>query len=191
MDADDLCWMDACELEQRYQRRDVSPVEVVDALISRIERLNPGLNAFITITADSARTEARRAERDFHRGERLSRLHGIPVAIKDVISTRGIRTTMGSAIYRDFIPDDDAFVVRRLKEAGAIIIGKTHTHEFAFAPVMSDTWFAVAHRGFYRSDAKSTARFADTCDGRPRRRRRRFSSVLQADRENVRWRSRA
>ena len=141
MDADDLCWMDACELEQRYQRRDVSPVEVVDALISRIERLNPGLNAFITITADSARTEARRAERDFHRGERLSRLHGIPVAIKDVISTRGIRTTMGSAIYRDFIPDDDAFVVRRLKEAGAIIIGKTHTHEFAFAPVMSDNPF--------------------------------------------------
>lgn len=141
MEADALCALDACALRERYDRGDVSPLDVVDALLERIERLNPALNAFITVTGDRARAEARQAERDLRNGKDRGRLHGIPVAIKDVIDTRGVRTTMGSGFYRDFVPPDDALVVKRLKEAGAIVIGKTHTHEFAFAPVMSDNAF--------------------------------------------------
>ena len=138
MNSDDLCWIDACDLQRHYRQRELSPIDVVDALIARIELVNPLINAFVTVTADEARADARRAEEDLRRGIECGPLHGIPVAIKDVISTGGIRTTMGSALYRNFVPDDDAFVVQRLKRAGAIIIGKTHTHEFAFAPVMSD-----------------------------------------------------
>jgi aspartyl-tRNA(Asn)/glutamyl-tRNA(Gln) amidotransferase subunit A len=141
MGADALCALDACALGERYARGEVSPVEVIDACLARIERLDPVLNAFITVTDEAARAEARQAERALQRGESNGRLHGIPVAIKDVIRTRGVRTTMGSSFYRDFVPQDDAAVVERLKREGAIVVGKTHTHEFAFAPVMSDNAF--------------------------------------------------
>src|SRR5580704_2774081 len=113
-------------------KKQVSPVELTKLYLSRIERLNPKLNAFLTVASESALAEAQSAERELIRGKRRGALHGIPVALKDNISTRNLRTTMGSAILRDFVPREDATVVRKLRQAGAILIGKTNLHEFAY-----------------------------------------------------------
>src|SRR5271165_3453511 len=120
------------ELGQRLRRREVSPVEITQDCLSRIERLNPALNAFITVMAESALAEARRAEAEILRGEWRGALHGVPVALKDLIDTAGVRTTAGSALYKDRVPTQDAEVVRRLREAGAVIVGKNNLHEFAY-----------------------------------------------------------
>jgi aspartyl-tRNA(Asn)/glutamyl-tRNA(Gln) amidotransferase subunit A len=109
----------------------VSPVELVHACLGRIESQNPVLNAFITVTAESALREARAAEAEMRRGEWRGPLHGIPMAIKDMIDTRGVRTTGASAVYLDRIPEADAAVVSRLRRAGAILLGKLNMQEFA------------------------------------------------------------
>ena len=121
----------AVELADLIRARKVSPLEVLDAHLAVIARLNPKLNAVVTLAADTAREAARAAEAAVTRGETLGALHGLPVAIKDVTRTKGIRTTFGSPLFANFVPDDDAEVVRRLKAAGAIIVGKTNTPEFA------------------------------------------------------------
>lgn len=113
-------------------KKKISPVELTQFYLTRIERLNSKLNAFITVASESALTEARAAERELRRGGRRGPLHGIPVALKDNIWTRNLRTTMGSAILRDFLPPEDATAVRRLRRAGAIVLGKTNLHEFAY-----------------------------------------------------------
>ena len=113
-------------------KKKVSPIELTKLYLSRIERLNPKLNAFITVASESALEEARAAERELVGGRRRSVLHGIPIALKDNIWTRNFRTTMGSLILRDFLPSEDATVVRRLHRAGAIVLGKTNLHEFAY-----------------------------------------------------------
>jgi aspartyl-tRNA(Asn)/glutamyl-tRNA(Gln) amidotransferase subunit A len=120
------------ELAQRLRRRAVSPVEVTQECLGRIERLNPALNAFITVTAESALAEARRAEAEIRRGEWRGLLHGVPVALKDLIDTAGVRTTAASALYKDRVPKQDAEVVCRLRQAGAVIVGKNNLHEFAY-----------------------------------------------------------
>jgi aspartyl-tRNA(Asn)/glutamyl-tRNA(Gln) amidotransferase subunit A len=109
----------------------VSPVELVHACLARIESQNPVLNAFVTVTAESALREARAAEAEMRRGEWRGPLHGIPMAIKDMIDTRGVRTTGASAVYLDRIPEADAAVVSRLRRAGAILLGKLNMQEFA------------------------------------------------------------
>lgn len=124
----------AAELAALIRQGEVSPVEVVRAALERIESLNGELNAFLTITADAALDAAREAERAVASGRDLGPLHGVPVGVKDIIETAGVRTTCGSKLLRDHIPERDAAVVRRLKEAGAIVVGKTNTHEFAFGP---------------------------------------------------------
>jgi amidase len=121
----------ACELASLIKTRAVSPVEVLDAHLATIERVNPKLNAIVTLAADAARTAAREAEAAIMRGDKVGPLHGLPVAIKDITPTAGIRTTYGSPLYKDNVPDADAEVVRRLKAAGAIILAKTNTPEFA------------------------------------------------------------
>ncbi len=113
-------------------KKKVSPIELTRLYLSRIERLNPKLNAFITVASESALAEARAAERELLRGRRRGALHGIPIALKDNIYTRNLRTTMGSLILRDFVPSEDATVVRKLRRAGAIVLGKTNLHEFAY-----------------------------------------------------------
>jgi aspartyl-tRNA(Asn)/glutamyl-tRNA(Gln) amidotransferase subunit A len=113
-------------------KKKVSPTELTRLYLSRIERLNPKLNAFITVASESALAEARAAERELLRGRRRGALHGIPIAMKDNIYTRNLRTTMGSLILRDFVPSEDATVVRKLRRAGAIVLGKTNLHEFAY-----------------------------------------------------------
>ncbi len=121
----------AGELAALIRTRKISPVEVLDAHLAVIARINPRLNAFVTLAAEPARAAAQAAEAMVRSGAQLGPLHGLPVAIKDVTLTAGIRTTHASPLYRDFVPDTDAEVVRRLKQAGAIVIGKTNTPEFA------------------------------------------------------------
>jgi amidase len=121
----------ATELAALIAARKVSPVEVLDAHLATIARVNPKLNAVVTLAADQAREAAGAAEAAVVRGEKLGALHGLPILIKDTTRTKGIRTTFGSPLYKDFVPDEDAEAVRRLKAAGAIVIGKTNTPEFA------------------------------------------------------------
>ena len=110
----------------------VSPVELTTDCLARIEKLNPRLNAFITVTAESALAQARQAEAEIRRGDWRGPLHGIPLALKDLIDTAGVRTTAASLLFKDRVPTEDAEVVRRLKAAGAVLLGKQNLHEFAY-----------------------------------------------------------
>lgn len=112
--------------------RRVSPVELTEACLARIEAVEPRLNAFVTVTGDLARAQARDAEGEIAAGRYRGPLHGIPVAVKDLFATKGIRTTAGSRILANWIPDEDATVVRKLREAGAVLLGKLGLHEFAY-----------------------------------------------------------
>jgi amidase len=117
----------ARELARLIRTRAVSPVEVLDAHLDVIERVNPKLNAIVTLAADVARDVAQRAEDAVMKGEPLGPLHGLPVAIKDVTPTAGIRTTFASLLYKGHVPAEDAEVVCRLKTGGAIVLAKTNT----------------------------------------------------------------
>ena len=134
---------DALTLAQRIRTKQVSPVAVVDAVLERIEALQPTVNAFITVTADEAREAARRAEAAVMAGEPLGPLHGVPFSVKDLLFTRGGRTTMGSRIFADQVPGEDAVPVRRLREAGAILVGKTTTPEFGHKPLTDSPLFGA------------------------------------------------
>jgi amidase len=126
----ELCFLTARELAVRLRRREVSAREVTEAHLRQIERLNPKVNAIVTLTADQALADASAADDRMAHGEAVGALHGIPVAHKDLFETKGVRTTFGSPIYADYVPDFDALPVRRLKEAGAVSLGKTNTPEF-------------------------------------------------------------
>jgi aspartyl-tRNA(Asn)/glutamyl-tRNA(Gln) amidotransferase subunit A len=120
------------EASQLVHARKISPVELTRACLGRIEQLNPKLNAFITVTADSALAEARAAEEEIHRGHWKGPLHGIPLALKDLLDTAAVRTTAASGLFKDRVPLEDAEVVRRLKAAGAVLLGKLNLQEFAY-----------------------------------------------------------
>ena len=126
----DLCFMPATKLVPLIARGAVSPLEVVQAVLARLERVNPRLNAYCTVAAEQAVDTAKRATAAARRRARLGPLHGVPVSIKDLTPTKGIRTTWGSKIFEHHVPDEDALVVARLKAAGAIVLGKTNTPEF-------------------------------------------------------------
>jgi len=123
----DLCWMTARALRDALAVRQVSAVEVLTAHLRQIERVNPQLNAIVTLAADAAMRTARELDRQ---PGPIGPLHGVPVAIKDLVETAEIRTTYGSRIYGDHVPDADALIVRRLRSAGAVVVGKTNTPEF-------------------------------------------------------------
>jgi aspartyl-tRNA(Asn)/glutamyl-tRNA(Gln) amidotransferase subunit A len=120
------------ETSELLRKRELSPVELTKECLAQIEKLNPTLNAFITVTADSALQQARTAEDEIGRGHWRGPLHGIPVALKDLIDTAGVRTTAASAVFKNRIPAEDAEVVRHLKNAGAVLLGKNNLHEFAY-----------------------------------------------------------
>ncbi|HEX3176006.1 MAG TPA: amidase family protein [Methylomirabilota bacterium] len=127
----DICFTSATSLVALYARGTLSPLEVMRAVLARIERVNPRLNAYCTVAAEQALDAARKATAGGRRrGSRRGPLHGVPVSIKDLTPTRGIRTTWGSKIYEHHVPTEDALVVERLKSAGAIVVGKTNTPEF-------------------------------------------------------------
>ncbi len=141
MGIQELCWMSAVELAAAIKQKALSPVEVVEAVLERLEAVNPSINAYVTVIADSARAGARQAEEAVMRDEGVGPLHGVPVSIKDLIFTRGVRTTMGSKLYEDFVPEEDAVLVARLKQAGAIVMGKTNTPEFGLKPITDNIIF--------------------------------------------------
>jgi len=130
LSADDLAFMPAAAVAAAIRSRKLSPVEVTQAILQRIERLNPHLNAYLTVDGEGAMQAALRAEQAVVDGAELGPLHGVPVSVKDLVCTRGLRTTFGSLLHRDYVPDHDAGAVERLRAAGAIILGKTNTPEF-------------------------------------------------------------
>ena len=130
-------------LAPRIRKKEVSPVEVTNAVLDRITAVDGRVKAFVTVTPDEARNAAKAAELAILAGNYLGPLHGIPVGVKDLFYTKGIKTTASSKILADFVPDYDATVVERLKRAGAVIVGKTNTHEFAysvFSPPTRNPW---------------------------------------------------
>jgi amidase len=142
--APELCFKTAVELVELVRQREVSVSEVVRAHLEQVERINPAVNAICTLVAEQAMEEARRADHALAHGASPGPLFGLPIAIKDLVDTQGIRTTYGSPIYRDHVPDQDALFVERLKEAGAIVIGKANVPEFGagsqtFNPVFGVT----------------------------------------------------
>jgi amidase len=139
----DLTFTSAGELVKLYRARRTSPHEVVQTLLARIDAVNPAVNAVVTLAREAAVRNARRATAALKRGAALPPLFGVPVAIKDVTPTAGIRTTHGSKLFEDHVPAEDALVVQRLRAAGAIVLGKTNTPEFAFGPTTVNTVFGA------------------------------------------------
>ncbi|MCY3759296.1 MAG: amidase family protein, partial [Acidobacteria bacterium] len=140
----EICFLTATELSRLVRARELSAGEVLEAHLSQIDRLNPRVNAIVTLVADRARQQARAADRALAAGNEAGPLHGLPIAHKDLVWTRGIRTTFGTLACKDFVPTRDALIVERLKQAGAVTIGKTNTPEFGagsqtFNPVFGET----------------------------------------------------
>lgn len=143
MAADALCWLSAVELARMIHARELSPVEVIDAVLTRLDRVNPRINAYCTITAEQARAAAREAEAAVRGGSPLGPLHGVPYSLKDLTPTKGIRTTSGSKIFEHHVPTEDAIIVERMRAAGAILIGKTNTPEFGIKPFTDNRIFGA------------------------------------------------
>ena len=133
------------EVAQQLRKRELSPVELAEAALAKIEKLNPALNAFITVTADSALQQAREAGNEIQRGRWRGPLHGVPLGLKDIVDTAGIRTTAASALFKDRIPTQDAEVVRRLRNAGAVFLGKQNLHEFAYGGSSMISYYGEVH----------------------------------------------
>ncbi len=143
MTSEELGWMTAADLVTAIRKKKVSPVEAVDAVLGRIDKLKH-LNAYVTVDAAGARAAARAAERALmKRGARLGPLHGVPFSVKDLVITKGVRTTFGTPLYRDNVPTEDAPTVERLKAAGAIMIGKTNTPTLGWIGITDNLVFGV------------------------------------------------
>ncbi|HEY5907540.1 MAG TPA: amidase, partial [Vicinamibacteria bacterium] len=132
MDGPELTRLSLAEASELLRNRKVSSVELTEACLRRIEALNPKLNAFITVTAERALAQAREAEASLRNGPPRGPLHGIPIALKDLVDTAGVRTTAASGVFKDRVPTRDAEVVRRLRDGGAVILGKLNMHECAY-----------------------------------------------------------
>lgn len=141
----DICYMSAGQLSGLIKNKEISPVEVIDAHLARIEATEPVLNSFITLLPDEARAAARRAETDIQRGNYKGPLHGIPVGLKDLFNTAGVRTTSGSKLFDNFIPDQDCTVAAKFGAAGAILLGKLNMHQFAFGPTGENPDYGHMH----------------------------------------------
>lgn len=145
MRKDEICWLPARELSGLVRRKEVSPVEVVDAFLRRIERVNPSINAFSAVTAETAREEARAAETALMRRRRddLGLLHGIPFSVKDLLAAKGAQNTWGSRVFAGHVSQEDAPAVSRMRAAGGIVIGKTNTPEFGWLGVTQNKLFGI------------------------------------------------
>ncbi|MBI4284946.1 MAG: amidase [Chloroflexi bacterium] len=139
----EICRMPAVAMAKAIRNKQLSPVEAVGAILRRIEKVNPVINAYCTVVAESALAQAKEAGNAVMAGKKLGPLHGVPVSIKDLIFTKGIRTTGGSKMFENFVPEQDNIAVERLKAAGAIIIGKTNTPEFGWLGITQNPLFGV------------------------------------------------
>jgi aspartyl-tRNA(Asn)/glutamyl-tRNA(Gln) amidotransferase subunit A len=133
------------EVSGLLRRKEISPVDLTNACLARIEQLNPSLNAFITVMHDDALAQAREAEVEIRAGNWRGLLHGVPIGLKDLIDTAGVKTTCGSALFAERVPAEDAEVVRRLKSAGAVLIGKQNLQEFAWGGTSASSYYGPVH----------------------------------------------
>jgi aspartyl-tRNA(Asn)/glutamyl-tRNA(Gln) amidotransferase subunit A len=136
------------EVAARVKRGEVKSEQLTEDCLSKIEELNPTLNAFITVTAEAALARARQADHEIAAGRRIGPLHGIPISLKDLIDQQGVRTTAGSLVRADHVATEDAVVTRRLRQAGAVFVGKTNLHEFAFGTTSEDSGFGAARNPY-------------------------------------------
>jgi amidase len=146
--SDELCTLTATELARRIRQKQVSARDVMSAHLARIERVNPKINAIVTLVADRAMADAAKADEQQAHGRSLGPLHGLPVAHKDLVPTAGIRTTFGSPFYKDNVPTKDALIVTRIRAAGAITLGKTNTPEFGAGSNTFNPVFGATHNPF-------------------------------------------
>jgi aspartyl-tRNA(Asn)/glutamyl-tRNA(Gln) amidotransferase subunit A len=142
---DEIWRMDGTDQLKAIKRREISPEDALDASLQRIDELNDKLNAFCVVDEEGAKQAAREAEKAIKNGKQLGKLHGVPVAIKDLITVRGMRTTFGSKIYEDFVPERDSVVVKRIRDEGGIIIGKTNVPEFGYQGITDNAIFGKTH----------------------------------------------
>src|SRR5580692_9676117 len=171
-ESDQLTDLTLSEASARIRQRTVTPTQLTEACLARIETYNPKLNAFITVLREQALQQARDLDREQSAGKLRGSLHGIPIALKDNIDTAGIRTTAASAVYDDRIPTEDAEVARRLKAAGAVLIGKTNLHEFAMGGTSATSYYgpvrnpwALDRNSGGSSGGSAAAVAADLCFG--------------------------
>jgi amidase len=148
MSDSELCFMTAVELARRIRGRQVSALEVLEAHLRQVDRVNPKVNAIVTLLPEQARASARAVDAALARGDDPGPLAGLPVAHKDLAATKGVRTTFGSPIYRDFVPEVDAIIVERLKGAGAVSLGKTNTPEFGAGSQTFNSVFGATRNPF-------------------------------------------
>ncbi len=148
--ASELCRLSLSEAASLICAKKISPLELAQACLQRIDRLNPSLKAFITVTAERALEQARVAEQEIMHGRYRGPLHGIPIALKDLIDTAGVRTTAASALFEHRVPTEDATVVRRLSAAGAVLVGKTNLHEFAYGGSGVISYYGAARNPWAR-----------------------------------------
>ena len=145
MNEQEICYMSAGALSPMVKSGEISPVEIIEAHLSRIRATEPVLNSFITLLPEEALAAARQAERDIRAGRYRGPLHGIPVALKDLFNTGGVRTTSGSRIYDTFVPTEDCTVAARFRSAGAILLGKLNMHQFAYGPTGENPDYGHMH----------------------------------------------
>jgi aspartyl-tRNA(Asn)/glutamyl-tRNA(Gln) amidotransferase subunit A len=145
MDSKGLCYFSAGELSRLIRKKEVSPVEVVKAHLARVEALEPALNSFIALLPEQAVEEAKLAEREIQAGRYRGPLHGIPIGLKDLFYVKGVRNTSGSKIFDHFIPDHDSTIALKLKDAGAILLGKLNLHQFAYGPTGENPDYGNMH----------------------------------------------
>jgi len=143
--SESLCWLSAVEVAELIRTRQISPVELVEACLAQVDHYNDSVTAIITRCDQAARQQAAAAEKAVLEGAKLGPLHGVPFTAKDLHLTNGVRTTLGSRLYSDFVPDWDQPIVDRLKRAGAILLGKTNTSEFGLIPLAANSLFGESH----------------------------------------------
>jgi aspartyl-tRNA(Asn)/glutamyl-tRNA(Gln) amidotransferase subunit A len=147
---DDGTELSIAQLGAGFRARQFSPLELTEAYLRRIERVDPAINAYITVTAERARAEAARATEEFAAGTDHGPLQGVPIALKDLFATAGVRTTAGSKILADWVPETDSTVARKLREAGAVLLGKLNTHEFAYGATTNNPHYGPTRNPWNR-----------------------------------------
>ena len=145
MDTTEICYLSAGELSRLIQSKEISPVEVVEAHLERIGVLEPTLNSFITLLPEQARAAARQAEREIQAGQYRGPLHGIPLGLKDLYYSKGVRNTSGTRIFDEYVPDFDCTVAAKFNEAGAILMGKLNLHQLAYGPTGENLDYGHMH----------------------------------------------
>lgn len=143
MNKEDICFMAACEMVDKIKTQELTSQEITEIIIERIEKINPIINAYCTPTFELAREMSKKADERVKKNEKIPPLNGIPTSIKDLVQVKGVRTTFGSKIFENYIPQEDAIVVKRLKDAGCVILGKTNTPEFGFKGVTDNLIFGT------------------------------------------------